>query len=1095
MTTLPLFWHLSSASKKERIDASVKLVGALEQFQAKFIPKETLSTSDSDAEQDDDAPAPKLDLLDALNAQDVSYSIRRLVRGLGSSRESSRLGFAVALTGLLSRINTVTCTQIINLMLDGTKIQGSMTGQEERDMLFARLFGFTSVIQSGLLVRMGALPTSLSTAPQISSLPCFEQMVKELFALGQKKSWLRESSSWAIGLALDAVHDSEVAWKAEAVDFLLQHLFVDDNTWSSGKVALTFKLQEKYPSRDWNRYLSPPFKNASLLHPSNLQSLGMILKESGAYEEDEDVFKLGTSIWKPELHFVWDIILDHCLLHSKSESNFQEFYRVVVDESLFASTSSSERKYWGFKVFNKALPQVTQAIVPMLFTKNFMRSWINHLSKPDRYLHKIARQVATDVQTFIQNNPQLGFSVILQLSGTHGHQQFDRLTKTKTVESILTAMDESGIQIYIKHLYSQFNEPDNTKASDISALRSRRAWIVEQLAALIHNPSVPKSDEWIRSILDWLTVHALFVVKKKSSKSTIDALHSIPQPAVSEELSRTCRNRLLTCLGDLGSQTVVVKMDDKSARATGVTTDGEFWISKVLKTIDLLQADTKHATLRAMPSSEARGLHSKARETLSHLREVKLRETAQGAELLLSAALLQSHCETDLNEGTEELEACIDGVVRFFLDRKKSKKSRANDEPIPEPIDLLVDLIIGFMEKSTAYLRTIGNQAFALLSDAAKESTIDLILTQLERRDLSELLNDAAVDGIDVEMDDEKSANSDGESEDSVSNSESDTEDVDPEFRNKIEEVFRTGGMQPAEDASESEDLLDDEQMMAIDRQLTDIFKSRIDGKRKDGGVHREATHFKNRVLDLVDTFIKRQPSSTLNLRLINPLVEILASAGPDERQLADKTRGIIRTRLGKSKEIPLQVDLDTLMSLLDTIHTRARKSHSAELLPSLSQCSIYLSRIMLHHDAKDALLAIYRESLVDFFTRKNSALNTVFFQDFMQRFPSSGWSLRDDLLDLSTRAVNAYRQSQALHLIENLLLSLSTDNAQFDVAEFMPKLNESLTTTIEKACDEKLSLPAAQVKQLLKLAFITLGYLAYQIADVNKIWIISGFA
>lgn len=98
MTTLPLFWHLSSASKKERIDASVKLIGALEHFQAKFVPKESSSPSASDAEQEDNDPAQEIDLLNALNAQDVSYSIRRLVRGLGSPRESSRLGFAVALT-------------------------------------------------------------------------------------------------------------------------------------------------------------------------------------------------------------------------------------------------------------------------------------------------------------------------------------------------------------------------------------------------------------------------------------------------------------------------------------------------------------------------------------------------------------------------------------------------------------------------------------------------------------------------------------------------------------------------------------------------------------------------------------------------------------------------------------------------------------------------------------------------------------------------------------------------------------------------------------------------------------------------------------
>ncbi len=94
-TTLPLFWHLSSANKKERLDASVKLISALEHFQSNFVPKDSPETSE---DEDEGKEASKSDGLDAFNAQDVSYSIRRLVRGLASPRESSRLGFAVALT-------------------------------------------------------------------------------------------------------------------------------------------------------------------------------------------------------------------------------------------------------------------------------------------------------------------------------------------------------------------------------------------------------------------------------------------------------------------------------------------------------------------------------------------------------------------------------------------------------------------------------------------------------------------------------------------------------------------------------------------------------------------------------------------------------------------------------------------------------------------------------------------------------------------------------------------------------------------------------------------------------------------------------------
>ena len=110
-TTLPLFWRLSSANKKERLDASVKLIDALEKFQAQYaaarLEKGDAEDEDADAkdegEEDDEDEEDEEgkqggDGLDALNAQDVSYSIRRLIRGVASPRESSRLGFALALT-------------------------------------------------------------------------------------------------------------------------------------------------------------------------------------------------------------------------------------------------------------------------------------------------------------------------------------------------------------------------------------------------------------------------------------------------------------------------------------------------------------------------------------------------------------------------------------------------------------------------------------------------------------------------------------------------------------------------------------------------------------------------------------------------------------------------------------------------------------------------------------------------------------------------------------------------------------------------------------------------------------------------------------
>lgn len=174
----------------------------------------------------------------------------------------------------------MTCSQIVSIILDSSKTQGSMTGQEERDMLFARLFGLTSVIQSGLLVRQRPLPASASTSVLPSNLAGYNETISQLVLLGAKKSWLRESAWWSISLALDTLHASDASWKEEAVDTTIKSLFVDTKIWTPEKVALALILQASYPERDWRDHLSPAFKNPEILSTGNLTTLARILKVS-----------------------------------------------------------------------------------------------------------------------------------------------------------------------------------------------------------------------------------------------------------------------------------------------------------------------------------------------------------------------------------------------------------------------------------------------------------------------------------------------------------------------------------------------------------------------------------------------------------------------------------------------------------------------------------------------------------------------------------------------------------------------------------------------------------------------------------------------
>lgn len=126
---LPIFWDLASSSKDTRIPRAAELISSLEGFQRSYIDdraeKEDSSGDEDDEDDDDeeededsdaesgievdadddmgdtpqDSEAKALDkALDKENADDIVYAVKRLIRGLGSSRDSSRLGFAVALT-------------------------------------------------------------------------------------------------------------------------------------------------------------------------------------------------------------------------------------------------------------------------------------------------------------------------------------------------------------------------------------------------------------------------------------------------------------------------------------------------------------------------------------------------------------------------------------------------------------------------------------------------------------------------------------------------------------------------------------------------------------------------------------------------------------------------------------------------------------------------------------------------------------------------------------------------------------------------------------------------------------------------------------
>lgn len=149
-----------------------------------------------------------------------------------------------------------------------------MNGQEQRDMYFARLFGLTSVIQSGLLFRQDY--------PDYSSIPAssaedFQKVLEELIALGEKKPWFTESCWWSIGLALDALFASSAPWKGQASEWALNALFPSGHEWTPERAGMWLKYHRNWGQKASDK-LAPKLNTSHLLATANLPTLACIFR-------------------------------------------------------------------------------------------------------------------------------------------------------------------------------------------------------------------------------------------------------------------------------------------------------------------------------------------------------------------------------------------------------------------------------------------------------------------------------------------------------------------------------------------------------------------------------------------------------------------------------------------------------------------------------------------------------------------------------------------------------------------------------------------------------------------------------------------------
>jgi DNA polymerase phi len=248
---------------------------------------------------------------------------RRLFRGLASGRKGSRIGFSLVLTELLSQLYgakglarikypDLSFEKLFKQLLENTTPKGNIPGQQEKDHYLGQLFGIESFISSGICA---------------SDNTKWQTILDVVFKLAQTKTWIRPHCGWLI------VQSVPRMTKATA-ELTLQKLAEEKLVKTSEGIGILLAVTKRFPNVDL-----PPKTWRDPLATKNLGDLAFVVKESGRQSDDEAVsepLKPRQANWTAQLHFIWDMFLQHFQAIAETDEKsaaeqLRVFWNRVVD--------------------------------------------------------------------------------------------------------------------------------------------------------------------------------------------------------------------------------------------------------------------------------------------------------------------------------------------------------------------------------------------------------------------------------------------------------------------------------------------------------------------------------------------------------------------------------------------------------------------------------------------------------------------------------------------------------------------------------------------------------------------------------------------
>ncbi|XP_072475071.1 myb-binding protein 1A [Notamacropus eugenii] len=1021
---LDLFWGIAKPAQDERLAATAALV-------------ERLRTRPQGAE--------------------LQYALKRLIEGLGATREAARPGFSLALSQVLQALEDVPLRSVWEQIREKHDLERK---KRLRNAAFGTVFGVLALFQSGRLAKDHEV---------------LVEAVQLLRSLARYRNHLQDLPHRTLVDILREV--SEPVFKAA----LLSVLQADFSSALSSPDQLQLLLVglQRFPGVLQPKKLKKLLGSAAVVTEETVPRLVEVLNAAAKTVKKEKVLP--------------PVALDLMRI-ALQEGTFELFWKGVVEDGLLQEHSGPS-SYTAFRLLGSALPLLSLEQLHMVLHGEVMLRYGDHVLSaqlPSRF--KFAPEMEKYVGSFLEGctDPEKQLAVLVAFSSltNQGYPVVPSLW------SVVRHLRPEVLHRYSSWLQDMFLRPDLSCCLDFSTSRQKknaveaesgrvvtseksvcrlRKWLIQRLTSIVENPQVTKDEAFIMGIARFCFFHSFFETKKLSKDiPESEQQISVPLDSESRDISGNAFFSLLQTLNSLpllGEAPKAALSLPKGKAGHGVMADGQLWIQHLVQYADFLLSHSKNVQLVKPFSAEEKAAWDRMLQSTELLQQrVKNRHEAEimaFQQLLLLVGIHLFKAPGECVSLLDDLQSCIEKA----LDKKakKAKKVAAAGAEEPQWVEVMVEILLALLSQPSRLMRQVCRGVFTRVCPHLNRKALQLILDVLDpdqeedgtvvvmeepgqKKRLEEAGEDESEEDLDGDEDEGRSDDSEAsEDEDQASASD---EEVDGGFRQQLMNVLQAGKALDA-DGESSEEELDDDAMMALDARLSSLFaeqKLRAQAKRREkDAVQKEKNlrcDFKIKVLDLVEGFLTKQPENPLVLELVEPLLAVIErsmsrNSAKQEQDFLRKTADIFTNQLCRAKQYCHSVadraeDLHAMLERL--VQQAGRQVDSAVALYHFS-ASLYLLRVLKGNTAKAPaplspkkqrkvsvlpqaegsscldlarVTHLYTEALTSFLSKRNSPFTAAMFVDLFTRHPMICQQLVPVILPFITTGVRPYHQAQA---------------------------------------------------------------------------------